>query len=276
MLKIEKSDKLQTTIANAVNLDGLSANDFKDCTAQLLPAPAGQGVVFETPRGTVPAGIDYLNRDEKRHTTSLKKGLACVRTVEHLLSAIHGMGIDNLTVRLNRCGIPFRDFSAEWFAQKLKRDKEFSFEDKKEGRWIKFWPSKTNCLSINVRIDFPQPIGKLQTDYHSEKTDYLRDVCWARSFVASPLDGNGDKWERVRQIFPILPEDPTESPLITYDQNGYLTPLRQQNEPASHKLLDFLGDISLLGYGLSGIIDVYKPGHSFTTNVIDKLKKSLV
>ena len=137
---------------------------------------------------------------------------------------------------------------------------------------IKFCPTQDDGLAIDVKIDFPDPIGKMHAEYRSEKTDYLKEISWARSFVASPLDGNGDKWERIRQIFPILPEDPTESPLITYDKDGYLTPLREPDELAYHKLLDFLGDISLLGCRLSGKIEVHKPGHRFTTETIDKLK----
>jgi len=277
------------TIQNEVVLDGLSPHDFKDCQAVLKPAKPNEGIIFETPRGEIKATPENLNRDEKRHTTSLKSGLANVRTVEHLLSAIKGCGVDDIRISIQRCGIPFRDFSAEWFTQKIKQaglmeqpaklrtikiNKQFTLES--DGRKIIFdVPLVANNLTIESTIEYPNPIGKQSALFNFNPDDYHKSVCWARSVVASPLDDDGNVWERIRQIFPILPEDPTESPLICHNQEGYLTPLRHENEPAVHKLIDFIGDLALLDCKIEGTLIIHKSGHAFNHENIDQLNDHL-
>lgn len=280
------SSQNQATIARPVRLCGISANDFRDCVAEIRPAPANHGIVFRTPQGPVRACIANLCRQERHHTTSLRNGEAHVRTVEHLLSALYGLGIDNAAIELKRCGIPFRDFSADWFCRlivhagvrELPERRRLAKITEREtffgpgGETAILSPTPHDRLTVECHIDFPDPIGKATVRYDSGDGNYADAVAPARSFMSSPLaDGDSDKWERVRSIYPILPEDPSESPLITYTEGRFLTPLRFPNEPATHKLLDFLGDISLLGLRLAGRVEVYRPGHRFTAETVARM-----
>ena len=73
-----------------------------------------------------------------------------------------------------------------------------------------------------------------------------------------------------------MPHDPALSNIITYNSHRFITKLRYQNEPVRHKMLDFFGDISLLGHRLLGEIIVYKPGHAFTRFIGKKILENLL
>lgn len=289
MLRLTTNHQPQTTIGRVAVLEGLSAGDFLDCRAELLPAPADQGIVFLAGDETIRADIENYDWNEAAHTTSLVKGDYKVSTIEHLMSAINGLGIDNLTVSLRPCGIPFNDFSAESFSRALAaagrrqlkqrrtvievtEEAEIKGED---GRYLRLRPGADGGLTVRAVSDFPLPIGRMEASFREGLSDYRQDVAWARSFIASPLGAAGKKWQRIRQRFPILPENPRESPLITYDRSGFLSPLRHPDEPARHKLLDLLGDLMLFGYPLSAEIEAYKPGHRFTAEAVRQLSVGL-
>lgn len=290
MIKIVESRHLQqTTIARPVSLEGFTPSDGLPCACELKPAPADQGIVFTHAGQSLPATIAYFDNSETRHTSTLANGDLRVQTVEHFLGAIRGCGIDNLTISLDSCGIPFQDFSAAFFVKHLRTAGLKRLSAKRrvarvmqafdisgaDGRRLEFQPGPDDGLEIVSRIDFPQPIGQHSAYYHSERTNFVEEIAWARSFMCSPLNDDPEKWNRIRQLYPMLPEDPRQGGLIAYDRNGFLTPLRQADEPARHKLLDLIGDLSLLGYPLAGRLEANRPGHRFTADCVRQLAQQI-
>jgi hypothetical protein len=80
------------------------------------------------------------------------------------------------------------------------------------------------------------------------------------------------KWNGIRTVYKALPEDPKDSPIITFTKDKFLTPLKAENEPATHKLVDTLGDLALVGYRIYGDMEIYVPGHKFTHKIAKEIR----
>jgi UDP-3-O-acyl-N-acetylglucosamine deacetylase len=288
-LKIVAASKNQTTIGRAVALKGFSSTDFKDCRACLLPGAIDQGIVFRIGGQVIPATIAHVRHGLGEHATVLEKNGIKIRSVAHLLSAIYGLGLDNLVIELEGDSVPLTDYSAKPFVHVLtaagmeeldaprnvaKVTKTMRFE-RPDGAFAIIKPARSLKLLAETVTDFPPPIGLQCCRFAEGRTDYAEEIAWARSFMRSPLDEAGDKWARVRAKFPVLPEDPTVSPLIVYDRNGYLTRLSDPEEPGRHKMLDLLGDLALLGRRLAAEVRIYKPSHEFTAEIVAALAEEL-
>ncbi|MFA6604164.1 MAG: UDP-3-O-acyl-N-acetylglucosamine deacetylase [Patescibacteria group bacterium] len=277
-------EEQETTLDRPVGLDGISVKG-KPCRAEILPASAGHGVVFDVAGVLVPATLAAVVPGSL-HTTVIGAAGATVRTVEHLLAAFAGLGLDNALIKVGADGIPFHDFSAQYFAERLasggrralearrqgiRINEPISFTEEDGAREVAFRPSVAGRAIAEAITEFPAPVGRQIARFVHGETDFSQEVAWARSFVRTPLDAAGDKWSRVRRIFPMLPDDPAKSPLIAFDGNGYLTPLRQPDELGRHKLLDFLGDYFLLGRRVIGEVRLLKPGHAFNVDTARRL-----
>lgn len=277
------SNKFQTTIKNPFSFKGVSVISGKNCEAQCLPTSANQGIVFRVNNKIITASYKNLY-GESPHTTTLELNGIKIKSVEHILSAFWGMNIDNVIIDISKEGIPFFDFSAEHYAKiikkagiiKLRRLRKYivikekikiSFPD--DDRYAIFYPQKGKNFVIESTTDFPSPIGRQTIKFVSNRNRFLKDISWARSFVRTPLDEKGEKWNRIRKLYPILPENPKKSPLIVYDKNGYVSAVARKNEPARHKVLDFIGDISLSQKRIIGKAVLFKPGHKFTHKILE-------
>lgn len=289
MRKIEiiKGSDFQRTIKKPISFWGLSLNK-KFCQAKILPAEENSGLTFIVNEDRIPALFQYLKETED-YTTILKKGEIEIRTVEHLLSALWGMGIDNAIIKLNSKGeIPLRDASARFYTQLIKKvgirkqrakrsylrfNEEITFRFSKDNsRYIIFKPSSQ--LKIKATCVFPNIIGRQKFSFVWSPSSYLKDLSWARSFMNSPISSGGGKvWKKVRKKIPILPFIPKFSPIIVYTKDNYITPLKAPNEPIRHKVLDFFGDTSLVGVRFLAEIIVFKPGHKFNREVVRKIRR---
>lgn len=276
-------NKFQTTIKNPFSFKGVSIVSGKNCEAQCLPALADQGIVFRVNNKIITASYKNLY-NESLHTTTLKLNGIKIKSVEHLLSAFWGMDIDNVIIDISKEGIPFFDFSAEHYAKmikkagiiKLQQLREYivikekikiSFPD--DDRYAIFYSQKSKDFAIKSTTDFPSPIGRQTVKLMFNRNKFLKDISWARSFVRTPLDEKGEKWNRIRKLYPMLPKNPKESPLIVYDKNEYVSAVARKNEPARHKVLDFIGDMSLLQKRIIGKVVLFKPGHKFTYKILE-------
>jgi len=283
---IIESRQYRATIARPVRLEGLSVLDFQPCSGELLPAPAGSGIVFEV--GGVPIALkpENLVTGGPEHTTTLAAGGARVLTIEHFLAAVNAASIDDLLVRTGKRGLPLPDFSAAKYAEALaaagraelpaKRRvyrilREFSLDVPGDGRRVEFRPVADGRLELEAVTVFGPPIGTQTAAYREGQSDFQSELAWARSFVPRPLDDAGDKWERVRRRYPVLPADPKDSPLLAFNAGGFITPLRRPDEPGRHKLVDLMGDLMLAGRRVAGGIRVIKPGHSFNAAIARRL-----
>jgi UDP-3-O-[3-hydroxymyristoyl] N-acetylglucosamine deacetylase len=291
-LEIFSSNHPQTTVAGRVLLAGVSVASGQPCHGFVLPAPADHGLIFEIDGRLIPARHEFLLRDGPSRTTTLQKDGVRVATVEHLLAAFHGLGIDNALITLSPDGIPFKDFSAESFAKALaavgvvetsvrrryiKVTHEFRLDDPdgESDRSVLFRPAPEATSVITAVTDFPNLVGRQTASFNPGQDDFTEELAWARSFVPHPLDEGEGRWARVRQRYPMLPPSPDHSPLIVFSGGKFITPLRRPDELARHKLLDFLGDIMLAGLRVNAKIIAEKPGHKLNGHAAGVLARAI-
>ena len=286
-MEILRSKQKQKTIKKKIVFHGQSLFSTKDISMELLPADEDHGITFNVNGETIPATSDYLNTVEL-HTTSLSNGKESVIMVEHLLAAIYGLGIDNIEIRMNQSIVPTQDGSSQSYAIALNEagtieqnkyrnvittQDTMEFEQPEfEGRKAYLKPLD-NTFRLTVIAPFDKPIGTHKVQF-KDGDDFTKDISWARTFLRSPLDLNDlSKWNGIRSVYKALPDNPKDSPIITFTKDEFLTPLKKGNEPATHKLLDTLGDLCLVGYRIYGDLEIYVPGHKFTHQIAKEIRE---
>ena len=284
MLRLVKSNEPQTTLTKPVTIRGYGLTSGNICAIICKPAGAGKGIKFLVGRLEIPALWKNFDEGELDHTTTLIRNKVRIKTVEHLLSALWGLDIDNATLELEGGEVPLVDGSAQGYVAyllaggisklpakrtyiEIVRDVRFTMPG--DDRWGLVTPAKS--LSIESTSEFPNILGKKTVTYIHSPSNYRRYISWSRTFLRSPLDDKGEIWQDVRLKFPLLPKDPKKSPIIVYSNKEFITPLHSEDEPARHKVLDFIGDIAPLGYRIKGKFKLYKPGHRFTRKIVKEL-----
>jgi len=268
----------QRTLKTSIRATGVGLHTGEKVYMTLRPADANTGIVFRRvdldPPADVPA--DALLVGETMLGTTLIKDNVKVATVEHLMSALAGLGIDNLVVDLSAPEVPIMDGSAGPFMFLLQSAgvveqnaaKRFIRIRKKvrveeDDKWAEFTP--LNGFKVNFEISFNHPVfNKLRQDASIDfsTTSFLREVSRARTFCFLrdvetlrarnlTLGGSMDN-AIVLDDFRILNEDG----------------LRYTNEFVIHKILDAIGDIYLLGHGLIGEFTAHKSGHGLNNQLL--------
>ncbi|MGB5245158.1 MAG: UDP-3-O-acyl-N-acetylglucosamine deacetylase [Woeseia sp.] len=268
----------QRTLKTAIRATGVGLHSGEKVYMTLRPAAVNTGIIFrrvdlDEPTD-VPAKAELVG--ETMLGTTLVKGDVKVATVEHLMSALAGLGIDNLYVDLSAPEVPIMDGSAAPFVfllqsagieeqnaakrfVRIKRKVRVEVDDK----WAEFTPF--DGLKVNFNIDFNHPVfNKLSRsasiDFSS--TSFLKEVSRARTFCFLrdvealrernlTLGGSMDN-AIVLDDYRILNEDG----------------LRYANEFVIHKILDAIGDIYLLGHSLIGEYSAYKSGHDLNNRLL--------
>jgi UDP-3-O-[3-hydroxymyristoyl] N-acetylglucosamine deacetylase len=252
-------------------------------TLTLRPAAPNTGVVFHRSDLEPPVSISATaeNVGDTRLSTTLVKGDARVSTVEHLLSAVAGLGIDNLHVDVSAPEVPIMDGSAGPFVFLLQSaglmeqsaPKQFirvkrAVEVHDGDKWVRFDPYEG--FKVGFCIDFEHPMftsGSQRAELDFSSTSFVREVSRARTFGFMrdiealranqlALGGSLDN-AIVLDDFKILNEDG----------------LRYENELVKHKILDVVGDLYLLGHSLIGAFTGHKSGHSLNNQLIRRLKQ---
>ena len=268
----------QHTLKTACSFRGRGLHTGRPVTLEVLPAPAGHGIVFQRTdlRGEpcVPARIGRVGRTRRR--TSLVAGRVRIQTPEHLLSALYALGVDNALVRLDAAEVPILDGSARPYAdaflatgleaQDAERipivvAKPFVFADTRSGSVIRFDPA--DDFSVEVTIDFPSKVIGVQRARFDAATDYAGQVAPARTFCFK-------KEVRMLRLTGLIRGGSLDNALVVDEPRGFVGDpvLYFDNEPARHKLLDLLGDLSLAGRPIRGKISAYKPGHRINTRAL--------
>ena len=294
----------QSTIGNSFTLSGKGLHTGLNINANFLPAKENTGIVFrrvdlEEPV-EIPALASYVSATERG--TVLKKDNASVSTIEHIMSAFMAHGIDNCIIEVNAPEVPILDGSAKYVVEAINKvgikelDAERKyFEVKEEMTFtngtstIKLLPADDFCAEVTV--DFNSPILKRQSASICGFADYDKEISTARTFVfvreiALLLQHNlikgGDLDNAIVIYDQPLPKDAITAickelkvPAIEVEDLGYLNhrPLEWENEPARHKLLDLIGDMSLVGCPIKGKIIAEKPGHGYNTFVAQEILK---
>lgn len=269
----------QRTIAQPVFLEGEGIFTSQKIKVEFHPLSENEGILFERPDlpgcPRIPLHIDYVVGTEG--STVLSDGKISINLVEHLLSALHGLGIDNLLIRVYGEEIPLFDGSALYFVRKfreagfrilpaLKRKYRLlkPFTMKNGQGQITFLPSRN--LIIKAKIDFSHPlIGLQEHTYRHHFLEYLREISFARTFGFKSL-------LEERKKKGIL-KGGDLSNAIVLDEERVLNPegLRCKDEFVRHKVLDLIGDLYTLGLSLVAEVHAEFSGHRLHIEALKSL-----
>jgi len=245
---------------------------------RLLPAPANRGVVFkrtDLEGFVIEAQARYVARVS--YATSLMKKGVLISTTEHLLSALAGCGVDNVCVELDNLEVPIMDGSALPFVQLisaagLRRQRARrsyakilkTVEVTEARRHLAISPSDAFRITYRVAFDHPM-IGHQEFEFVSQPGAYETEIGPARTF------GFFNEVERLRQSG-LVRGGSLDNAVVLTDE-GVLNPegLRFPDEFARHKVLDLIGDLSLLGYPLLGHVTAERAGHALHYALVDRL-----
>ena len=245
---------------------------------RLLPAPAGSGIVFRrTDLDNFEIPATGRNVAKVSYATSLMRQGVLISTTEHLLSALIGMGVDNVIVELDNLELPILDGSARPYVEAFqsvgirvqRRRREYirilrPIEVRDGEKFIGIYPG--DGYSITYEIDFPAPIGHDSFYVDLETETYGTEIASARTF------GYKADEQRLRNMGLIRGAGPENAIILTANgpENG---PLRFQDEYVRHKVLDLIGDLALAGKRIQGKVHAMRAGHAMHTALVSRLLK---
>lgn len=271
----------QRTLKNIIRATGVGLHTGEKIYLTLKPAVVDTGVVFRRidldPVVEIRAHPE--NVGDTRLSTTLVQGQVRISTVEHLLSAIAGLGVDNVYVDLSAAEVPIMDGSAGPFVfliqsagiveqaapkRYIKIKKTVQINDGE--KWARFEPF--DGFKVDFTIDFKHPVfeeRRQQAEIDFSTTSYVKEVSRARTFgfmrdLETLRDNNlalGGSLDNAVVVddYRVLNEDG----------------LRYEDEFVKHKILDAIGDLYLLGHGLIGAFVGYKSGHDMNNHLLRKL-----
>ena len=296
----------QHTLNNSISISGTGLHTGVLVDMTLNPANPGYGIQFQRidlpNKPIIKADCDLVT-DTSRGTT-LQVGDAKISTVEHILAALVGMGIDNLLIEVNGPEIPIIDGSSSPFIEKIEEagileqdaakawysidENIFHYDDNKRVEMVAL-PALD--YQITTLIDFNSPV--LGTQHAALKTinDFKAEIAPCRTFcflheLETLLENDLIKGGDINNAIVVV-----DKPVSTAEMNrlakvfkrekievkseGYLNnlELRFPNEPARHKLLDVVGDLALIGYPIKARIIANRPGHSSNVEFAKKIKQ---
>ncbi len=261
----------QTLASPSAVLSGVGLHSGAGASVRLLPALPGTGVVFRRQFDGQELPALASNVFDTSRCTRLKLGDFEVQTVEHVLSALAGLGVDDAVVELDGPEVPALDGSAAPFAQAIS---DAGLHEQPEtvavitltqplfvserGSTIIALPSET--LSFTVVLDYPRyPYLGTSAAAFSGMGDYTREIAPARTY------GFLSEIEALRTAG--LGLGASRDNAVVLGGTQYETPLRFANELARHKVLDLIGDLALAGRPLCAEIIAVKPGHTLNVRL---------
>lgn len=299
----------QRTIISDVFIEGVGLHTGSFVKMKFRPAPENFGIRFQ--RMDLPdqpiIAADVSKVVSTNRGTTLQEGVAQVWTVEHVLSALAGLEIDNVLIELDGPEIPIKDGSAMDFVNVLNgcgiveqnAEREYfkilepiSFEDESTGAEFLALPSEK--LEITTMIDFNSKTLAPQYASLEHIEDYKTEIAPCRTFVflhelEALLDQNlikgGDLNNAIVIVDRLMSQEELDElakklnkPSVKVEREGVLNTIKPyfDNEPARHKLLDVLGDLALVGKPILGNILTKKPGHKLNIEFARILKKKLI
>jgi len=299
----------QQTIKEAFSVKGIGLHTGESTTMTFHPAAAGHGFKFQRidldKQPIIPADVSKVS--ETKRGTTIQRGEAQVTTVEHALSALVGYGVDNCLIEIDGGEAPILDGSNKIIIEKLakvgleEQDKDreyFVIEDpisyKNEETGAEFLALPADNFELTVLIDYDSPVLGQQYAELTDWSDYVKEIAPCRTFVflreleklakAGLIKGGDLENAVVIADKPMSKKSLTalakllDKPSMKVDKEGVLntTSLRFKNEPARHKLLDVIGDLTLIGQRIKGKIIAKKPGHASNVEFAKILKTRLV
>ncbi len=270
----------QRTLERPVEIRGYGLHTGKPSTVRIKPAPVDTGIIFVREGVEIPAHFSHVV--DVSRATNLGSNGAVVRTVEHLLSALAGLGIDNAIVEVEGGEeIPGMDGSSSAFTQRILqagiREQEKPRKcyrvvkplrvEREDGSFVEVSPNgggfKAHCT-----IEYQHPYLNYQaTSFEYDHEGYVNGVAPARTYcfyeeIAHLLKRGLGRGGNIRNA-------------VVIGKDGVLNgPPRFEDEPVRHKLLDLLGDLKLLGLPLMGELKAYKAGHAMHLRFLQTFAES--
>ena len=298
----------QRTIKESFSLSGKGLHTGLNLTVEFNPAPENFGYKIQRIDVEGQPIIEALaeNVNETQRGTVLTNGTERVSTVEHGLSALYALGIDNCLIKVNGPEFPILEGSAQLYVDNIQRvgiveqeaEKDYfvvtetiEYHDEKSGSSLMIMPAEE--FAVNVLVSFDSSIICNQRAVLMHMEDFPTEIASSRTFVfvrdiepllAAGLIKGGDLDNSIVLYEREMPQDRYDRladamniPRMDAKKLGYINhrPLVWDNEPARHKLLDVIGDMSLVGKPIKGHITAYRPGHRVNNQLARLLRKFL-
>lgn len=298
----------QRTLGAPFEFEGKGLHTGKLSRMTVKPAPDNTGIRFKRVDLGEDAVVDALadNISSTARNTTLTLGSVSVSTIEHLMSAFTGLGIDNALVELDCEEVPILDGSARPYAEAFSRvplrlqeaqrkflqlPREIEVRDEATGAWVKATPASTP--SYDITVDFNSRVLGVQQAHWAPGLDYSAEIAPCRTFVffheiehlfQHNLIKGGDVDNAIVIVeHPVTPKQVAglsqlfRVPGLSITESGYLNNLQLHfpNECGRHKLLDLIGDLRLSGGFLSARITAFKPGHTLNARLSKAIEAAL-
>lgn len=299
--------QLQQTLKKNYSFEGKGLHTGRVAKMTVCPAPVDFGIRFVRTDIGPDAVVEALaeNVSNTARSTTISKGEASVSTIEHIMSALTGMGVDNALIEIDNIEVPILDGSAKPYIEAIWKDgfaqqdaprkyieiKETVELTNENGSLVRIEPAED--FSYNILVDFNSRVLGVQNAVWNADVNYTEEVGICRTFVffheIEFLFNNGlvkggdvdnaivivehpvtdEQVSRMSQLFNI--------PALTVREDGYLSnlTLRFPNECARHKLLDLIGDLRLCGGFLKAKVTAEKAGHGINTNAAKAVRAQL-
>lgn len=286
----------QQTLKKEYSFEGRGLHTGRYAHLILCPAPENFGIRFLRVDVDIeiPALADKVTRTDR--STTISEGEVSVVTIEHLLSALTGLGVDNALIKIDNEEVPILDGSAESYVRAIapdglkvqnaervyiEIDEEIELRDEQTGSWVKISPS--DKPSYEVTVDFASRVLGVQSAQWTEGADYVGQLASCRTFcffheleflASKGLVKGGDVDNAIVIVEHPVTKDQIDNmcklfgqPRLSVTEQGYLSNLKLHfpNECGRHKLLDLIGDMRLVGGFLKAHITAFKPGHKINS-----------
>ena len=270
----------QKTIKAPIDFEGITLHKGKIAKVKILPAKPNSGIVFKRIdiKGDNLIEANFLNvSDATLCTTLTNKSGASVSTVEHLIAALYGKGVDNVLIEIDTDEVPIIDGSSKFFVEKIdsvglensdksikiiKILKKISLKD--GSKTISMEPTKTS-LEIDFEIKFNNPVIKNQRNIINVYETDLTDIFNSRTFC---LYEDVEKLKKMN-----LAKGGSLENAIVVKNDKILNDggLRNKKEFVNHKILDCMGDLYLSGHKIVGKLICSQGGHKLTNQLLRKI-----
>ncbi len=305
-MAIVNTDQKQKTIEKEVFLTGVGLHTGKEATLTFKPAPANSGFAFKRVdlEGSpiIEADANYVTNTQRG--TCLEKNGVTIQTCEHVLAAFVGLDIDNAIIELNASEPPIMDGSSKFFVEAIEKAgiveldafrEEYvvkdviSYIDEDSGSEILVMPAKE--YQITTMVDFGTKVLGTQNATLNRLSNFKKDISDSRTFsflheleslLENGLIKGGDLNNAIVYVDKELSPSTMEKLKLAFNKdsiaikpNGILDnlTLHYPNEAARHKLLDVIGDLTLIGTRIRGKVIANKPGHFINTQFAKKMAR---
>ena len=303
-----KEMQLQQTVKKSYSFEGKGLHTGRVAKMTINPAPADTGIRFRRTDLGEDAYIDALaeNVSSTARSTTISCGDASVSTIEHVMSALTGMGVDNAVIDIDNIEVPILDGSAKPYVDAIWADgfqqqdaprryieltETVEIRNDEKGSVVRIEPAEE--FSYDIKVDFNSRVLGVQNAHWDSSVVYPEEIGTCRTFVFfheieflynNNLVKGGDVDNAIVIVeHPVTDEQVARMsqlfnvPALTVREDGYLSNLvlRFPNECARHKLLDLIGDLRLCGGFLKAKVTAEKAGHGINTAAAKAVRATL-